>query len=334
MGDRQQNKDSAKNGMLKNWIGFVDLTQALFTLPFALTAMVLAARASFKNLPEAEQILSPHLERGWPGWRVLVLIVAAVVAARACVVGFHRIIERNHDRAHKVRRRGPLPSGHISLFGAWTITLIAGVVFMAVCWVINPTCFYLAPVALGLGLLYTVSIRFTHFSRFVLGLALAVIPLGTWLAVTGGLEFTPPRAGLRQGLIVPLLMSLMILCWTVGFCLVQSIGDYEFDRERGRRSLVVFMGPVNALQASLLAHMLMAGCMTVLGLLCGFRMPFWIGLMIILCTLGLEHWIARKRSLDWAEKAFRNLNNIISMVFLAVVIAEVGFPNFWKFRGW
>ena len=63
-------------------------------------------------------------------------------------------------------------------------------------------------------------------------------------------------------------------------------------------------------------------------------MPFWIGLMIILCTLGLEHWIARKRSLDWAEKAFQNLNNIISMVFLAVVIAEVGFPNFWKFRGW
>ena len=90
-----------------------------------------------------------------------------------------------------------------------------------------------------------------------------------------------------------------------------------------------------ATNAAFLVHIIMLILLVVFGLLAAFKMAYWIGMVIITACLGLEHWIARKRSLDWVQKAFFNLNAIISLVFMAMVVVEVCIvPRFISWRLW
>ena len=109
--------------------------------------------------------------------------------------------------------------------------------------------------------------------------------------------------------------------------------ESEFDRDHKLHSLVVRWGPDNALTASLLMHMLMIALLVLFGLFAAFKMSYWIGMTIISVCLLFEHWLARKRSLNWAQRAFFTLNGVISMVFLVMVVAEVSLvPRFISFR--
>jgi len=108
--------------------------------------------------------------------------------------------------------------------------------------------------------------------------------------------------------------------------------DYEFDRTHGLHSLVVAWGPKNALQAAFLSHMIMLGLLLGFGLLCGFWVVYMIGWLIIVVCLLLEHWIARRRSLNWINVAFFRLNAVISTIFLLVTVAEVVFRGGFRMR--
>ena len=334
--------------LLHRWGSFVKFWHTLFALPFALSAMALAARAKFEHL----KTLTPKqlnklgfqssdldvMERGWPGWKTFLLILTAMVTARTCAMAFNRIADRDYDAANPRTKNRPLPAGEISLFSAWTLTILSAVGFLATCWFLPQICFYLAPVALFFIIFYSLTKRFSDFTHVFLGIALAIAPIGAWLAVTGEVQFIAPNVEgfmekIRYGAFTPLILAILVLFWLIGFDIIYSIQDYEFDCQHKLHSLVVRWGPANALQASLLAHMLMTGLLVFLGLACGFMLPYWIGLVIIMGCLGLEHWIVRKRSIEWAEKSFFRLNAVISMIFLAVVIAEVALIDFWSFRG-
>lgn len=324
--------------LLYRWGSFVKFWHTLFAMPFALSAMALAARAKFESLPADLKEKSGALERGWPGWKTFLLILAAMVTARTCAMAFNRIADRDYDAANPRTKNRPLPAGKISLFSAWTLTILSAIGFLVTCWFLPPICRYLAPVALFFIIFYSLTKRFSDFTHVFLGIALAIAPIGAWLAVTGEIQFIAPNVEgfmdkIRHGVFTPLILAVLVLFWLIGFDIIYSIQDYEFDRQHKLHSLVVRWGPTNALQASLLAHMLMNGLMVFFGLACGFMLPYWIGLVIIMGCLGLEHWIVRKRSIEWAEKSFFRLNAVISMIFLAVVIAEVAFPDFWSFRG-
>ncbi|HKS38434.1 MAG TPA: UbiA family prenyltransferase, partial [Verrucomicrobiae bacterium] len=166
--------------------------------------------------------------------------------------------------------------------------------------------------------------RFTDFTHIYLGVALALAPIGAWLAVKGGFTFWP----MKESAILPLLLATAVVFWLVGFDIIYALQDYEFDRAHGLHSLVVRWGPENALRAAFLAHLLMWGLLVGFGLLSRFRVPYFVGLVVILVSLLLEHWLARKRSLKWIDMAFFRLNALISLVFLIVVVAEVVFPGF------
>ena len=120
--------------------------------------------------------------------------------------------------------------------------------------------------------------------------------------------------------------------WLVGFDIIYALQDYEFDKSHGLRSLVVAWGPKNALGAAFLAHMAMCGVLLGFGLLCRFRIAYLIGWLIILGCLVLEHWIARRRSLNWINIAFFRLNALVGAVFLIVVAAEVIFQGGFRLR--
>ena len=290
------------------WASFVKLSHTVFALPFALASMVVAARK----------------HQGWPGWRVFLLILVCMVAARTCAMAFNRIVDREFDRANPRTAGRHLPSGAIGLGGAWGLCLGAAAGFVAGTYFLNPICFYLSPVALFAVCFYSLTKRFTDFSHLFLGVALALAPIGAWLAVRGNFHFLP----LLDGALLPCTMALAVVFWLIGFDLIYALQDYDFDRKHGLHSLVVRWGPHNALQAAFLSHIVMFALLFVFGLLSGFRMAYFPGLTIILLCLMLEHWLARRRSLNWIQNAFFRLNGLISLIFLVVTTAEVMFPGY------
>ena len=167
--------------------------------------------------------------------------------------------------------------------------------------------------------------RFTHYTHVFLGIALALAPMGGWLAVSGtsiqGLE-----------LLSAIVLAISVLFWLIGFDIIYALRDYEFDRRQGLHSLVVAWGPANALRAAFLSHLLMWGLLVLFGLLCRFRAAYLVGLLIILASLLFEHWLARRRSLHWINTAFFRLNALISVIFLIVTVTEVVFRSGFRAR--
>ena len=127
-------------------------------------------------------------------------------------------------------------------------------------------------------------------------------------------------------------LAAAVVLWLVGFDIIYALQDYEFDRTHGLHSLVVSWGPKNALQAAFLAHMLMCGLLLLFGLLCRFRIAFVVGWLLIVGCLMMEHWIARRRSLQWINVAFFRLNAVVSSVFLAVTVMEVVFQGGFRLK--
>ena len=258
--------------------------------------------------------------------KVFVLIVAAMVGARTCAMAFNRIVDRRFDAANPRTAMRHLPSGQITLAGAWTLCLLGAAVLVGASALLNPICLGLSPVALFVICFYSFTKRFTDYTHVWLGLALGLAPVGAWLAVTGSLSLSPPFG--RTTAFIPLLLGLIVVFWLVGFDIIYALQDYEFDRRQKLHSLVVAWGPQNALTAAFISHMLMWGLLFLFGLLCRFRVAYFAGLIFILGCLVLEHWLARRRSLRWVNAAFFKLNALISVVFLIVTLAEVAFPNF------
>jgi 4-hydroxybenzoate polyprenyltransferase len=282
------------------WSQFVKLSHTVFALPFALASMAVAARDA----------------RGWPGWRLFLLIVGAVLTARTCAMSFNRIVDRHFDKENPRTSERHLPAGRITLASASLLCGASAAAFVWIAYRINFVCFVLSPLALVVVCFYSLTKRFTDFTHVYLGVALSLAPIGAWLAVRGQIH------------LAPIVLALAVVCWLIGFDIIYALQDYEFDRKNGLHSLVVRWGPKNALQFSFLIHMLMWGLLALFGLFSRFWMPYFVGLGIILLSLLLEHLLARRRSLKWINTAFFRLNALVSIVFLAGTVISVAFPWF------
>jgi len=293
--------------LIGKWGGFVRFSHTVFALPFALAAMVVAARDN----------------RGWPGWDKFLLILAAMVCARTCAMAFNRIVDRKFDALNPRTAHRHLPAGQISLVGAVAFCVLAATGLVVVSFFLNPLCFHLSPVALLVICFYSLTKRFTNYTHVFLGLSLALAPVGAWLAVKGS-DISP------LDILQMLTLALAVVLWLVGFDIIYAMQDYEFDKSHELHSLVVAWGPKNALAAAFLAHMIMCGLLLMFGMLCRFRIAFLLGWFVIVGCLVLEHWIARRRSLNWINVAFFRLNALVSTVFLVVTVAEVAFGGGFK----
>jgi 4-hydroxybenzoate polyprenyltransferase len=287
----------------------VKFPHTAFALPFGLAAMAIAAREN----------------RGWPGWKKFGLICAAMVCARTCAMAFNRIADRKFDALNPRTAGRHLPTGQITLRSAVALCLLSAGGLVGASFWLNPLCFRLSPLALAVVCFYSLTKRFSDYTHFYLGLALALAPVGAWLAVKG-----TDISGLE--VVQMLLLAAVVVLWLAGFDIIYALQDYEFDRRHGLRSLVVAWGPQNALQAAFLAHFFVCGLLFAFGLLCRFRIAYLVGWLIIVVCLLLEHWIARRRSLNWIQLAFFRLNALVSAVFLIVTLTEVIFHGGFRLR--
>ncbi len=276
----------------RKYFEFVRFSHTAFALPFALASMVVAAR-------------------GWPGWRVFLLILAAMVCARTAAMGLNRIVDRQFDAANPRTEKRHLPAGKITVASASVLTCLSACGLLAVSWFINPICFFLSPVALAVVFIYSFTKRFTDWSHFFLGLALALAPIGAWLAVRGGFDWSP------------VVLALAVVFWLVGFDIIYATQDVEFDRQAGLHSLPARWGVAGSLKFAAAAHAVMTGVLLAFGLISRMGWPYFVGLAAIAGCLVMQHWLARKQDVVSLNVAFFRMNAIISVVFLVAVVADV-----------
>ena len=280
---------------LRKYLSFVRFSHTVFALPFALASMVVASQST----------------GGWPGWRIALLILAAMVCARTAAMGFNRIMDRQFDALNPRTAGRHLPSGQIPLVGAWSLVVGAALGLIAVTWGINRVCFYLSPVALGLVGFYSLTKRFTDFTHFFLGLALAAAPVGAWLAVTGSLAWPP------------VVLAVAVIFWLAGFDIIYATQDFAADRAAGLHSLPVRWGIAGSLRFARWAHGLMWVTLVGFGLLLGLRWAYFTGLLVIVTCLVVQHRLARNQDPISINVAALRVNGVISVVFLIAVVVDV-----------
>jgi 4-hydroxybenzoate polyprenyltransferase len=280
---------------IRKYFEFVRFSHTVFALPFALASMVVAARAN----------------RGWPGWRTFLLILAAMVCARTAAMGFNRIVDRRIDALNPRTAKRHLPAGQIQLINAWALVIVSALGLGYVSWLINPLCGWLSPLALLIVCFYSFTKRFTDFSHVFLGLALGIAPLGAWLAVRGRFDWPP------------CVLALVVVFWLVGFDIIYATQDWEFDKSQGLHSLPVRLGISPSLQVARTAHAIMAVLLLAFGLISSLRVPYYIGFAIILACLVVQHRLAKKRDPISLNVAFFRVNAVISAVFLGAVVVDV-----------
>ncbi len=282
-----------RRGTVGRVLTFVRFSHTVFALPFALGSMLVAAR-------------------GVPPARTVGLILLCMVLARTAAMIFNRLADWQIDQRNpRTAARHTLISRTLAL--VLLVACSAG--FVATTWWINRVCFFLSPVALVLIFFYSLTKRFTAFSHFFLGLALAVAPVGAWLAVTG--SFALP----------PLVLALAVLLWVAGFDLIYATQDHEFDRGEGLHSLVVKLGVASSLKWAQRLHWMMLCVLAGFAFSAKLGPAFFASLAVIAVAILFEHWTAAKRDLAAINRAFFSSNAFVGVVFVLGVFLDQLWPR-------
>src|SRR6058998_1125712 len=275
------------NGPITRFLRLIRFSHTVFALPFALGALIVAGD-------------------GWPSVPILLLVIACMVFARTAAMLFNRLVDWSLDQ-----RNPRTASRHllISKLAASVLLVVSSAGFVATAAAINRMTFILAPVALALIFFYSLTKRFTSATHFFLGLALAIAPVGAWIAQTGRID------------LAPLVLAAGIICWVAGFDLIYATQDYDFDRREGIRSLVVKLGIARSLRLAQLLHLAMLAALIVFGVTAQLGLFYYSGMPLVVAALFYEHK-TEKLDLAGINRAFFQSNAFVSAVFLLAVCLD------------
>ncbi|HET9233935.1 MAG TPA: UbiA-like polyprenyltransferase [Candidatus Eisenbacteria bacterium] len=273
----------------------IRFSHSVFALPFALAGVLFAA----------------HATGAFPSLRVWAWVVVAMVAARTAAMSWNRIADMRMDARNPRTRDRALPAGVLSVQTAWIFTLSAALLFVIACSQINRLALILSPVALAIVAFYSLTKRFTWASHFFLGLALAVAPVGGWVAVTGRLDAAP------------FVLALGVLAWVAGFDIFYALQDLEVDRSQGLFSLPARFDVDVAFQTARACHVLAFLALASLTWLLDLSFWYLIGVGAVALLLLYEHRLIHPQDLRRLDRAFFDLNAVISVVYLGASAAGV-----------
>ena len=279
---------------MNKYLSLIKFSHTIFAMPFALIGFFLATKSN-----EFE-------------WITFVYVVFCMIFARSAAMAFNRYIDRDIDaensRTAQVRE---IPNGSIKANSALIFVIINSLLFTSTTYLINPLCFALSPVALLIILGYSYTKRFTALCHLILGLGLALAPIGAYLAVSGKFD------------VIPLLFSSAVLFWVSGFDIIYSLQDQEFDKKQKLHSIPVLIGIKNALDLSKLLHFLTFSALSIAGSLGDFSLYYWIGFWIFTALLVYQHILVKHNDLSKINLAFFTTNGIASVIFGVFVIADL-----------
>ena len=282
---------------LATYASFVRFSHSVFALPFALTGALLAL----------------HRIGDWSaenvGWRVL-WIVVAMVAARSAAMGFNRLVDAHYDALNPRTASREIPRGAMTRTEATVFVIVSALVFVVAAWKLGTVCFALSPVALAIVFWYSLAKRVTPYTQLFLGLAMAVAPVGGWLAAGG-------RSGWE-----PWLLGLAIGTWVGGFDVLYACQDLEFDRSHGLRSIPVKFGVGRSLWISRVMHVITVACLAALAAVASLGPLYLAGVAGVAVLLVYEQSLVSEHDLSQVKRAF-DLNGYVGILYLVATAAAI-----------
>ena len=271
----------------------IKFSHSVFALPFAFSGAALAALAVDISLVQVF-------------W-----IAVAMVGARSAAMGFNRLVDRDVDAANPRTAARELPRGLISPGAVRVLIAISSAALVLAAWRLNPLCFALSPVALGIVFFYSYAKRFTWATQFFLGFALSVAPIGAWIAITGRLNAEI------------LLLAGAVLAWVSGFDIIYACQDVAFDRAHGIYSIPQRFGVRRGLTIARGLHAVSFLLMAAVGVSFGLGTIYTAGLVVVAGLMVYEHSLVKPDDLSRLGVAFMNVNAAISTVFFAFTLGDV-----------
>ena len=304
---------------VKDYLSLIKFSHTIFALPFAIIGFVLGA-VEYQKLSalNALQQVGANSPLKWQDKEyglvfLFALVLGCMIFARSAAMAFNRYLDRNIDIKNPRTAVREIPAGVISAKNALAFTIISCLLFITCTFFINRICFYLSPVALFVILFYSYTKRFTALCHLVLGLGLSLAPIGAYLAVIGSFA------------VLPILFSVVVLCWVSGFDIIYALQDEEFDASQKLHSIPVMLGKKRALGLSTLLHIIAAFCIVSIGVLSDFGLWYWCGALVFMGMLYYQHSIVSPTDLRRVNVAFMTANGIASVVFAAFVLMEIFF---------
>jgi 4-hydroxybenzoate polyprenyltransferase len=271
-------------GKLTTYLSFVRFSHSVFALPFALTGALLA----WRDHPFS--------------WSQVAWIVVCMVSARSAAMGFNRLADVDHDALNPRTKMRELPRGVISRVEAVVFVVVASATFIYGASRLNPMCLMLSPIALAIVFWYSLAKRYTAYTQLFLGLAMAVAPVGGWLAAGGG------------GGVEPWLLGLAIGLWVGGFDILYACQDLDFDRGYGLLSIPTRFGVTRSIQLSRAMHVATVVAMAALWRVADLPPLYLVGVAIVAALLAYEQSLVSEDDLSQVKKAF-DLNGYVGIVY-------------------
>jgi 4-hydroxybenzoate polyprenyltransferase len=279
----------AKPSFLVRLATFIRFSHTVFALPFGLIAMLTAGGGR----------VAPRVF----GW-----ILVCTVSSRTLAMCFNRLMDWDFDKLNqRTKERHTL----VSKTQAWTLLLVSTALAVFAAAKLNPLCFALSPLMLVILCFYSLTKRFTAFSHLFLGLALAVAPVGAWVAVRGVLFELPP-----------MLLGAAVLCWTFGFDLIYSTLDADFDRKHGLHSFPARYGIHSALHLARILHLVAVLLFWGFGQSAHLGWGYRTACILTLGALFWEHLLAKTLVPKHINQAFFQINALVSVTLLTGSLLE------------
>jgi 4-hydroxybenzoate polyprenyltransferase len=279
---------------LKHWFSLIRFSHTVFALPFAFIGFFLA------------------IEDGGT-WNIkkFLLVLGCMVSARTSAMAFNRFADRYWDALNVRTKNREIPRGIISPSAALWLSVISAMLFVYFAFLINRLCFYLSPVALMIILGYSYTKRFTSACHLILGLGLALAPVGAYLAVRESFA------------LLPVLFGAIVLCWVSGFDIIYALPDAEFDRQHGLFSIPAVLGIKKALLLSELLHALAFIILFIISFMYSWNIFFFTGAIIFSLLMFYQHLLVKPNDFSKINLAFGTLNGWASVIFGIFVCADL-----------
>ncbi len=285
---------------ISKYIRLIKFAHTVFAMPFAIMSFVYALRS----------VDFGASENSCPYWWALLLVqvVLCMIFARNTAMGFNRWADRDIDAANPRTASREIPAGAVSPRAALWFVGINAALFILTAASINGLTAWLSPVALAVVMSYSYCKRFTWLAHLVLGLSLAIAPVGAYIAVTGRFA------------LAPCVLALLVMTWCGGFDIIYALQDREFDRANGLHSIPARFCVATALGISIALHAVSVAALVWFVSLLPPSVWITVGATLFTLILVAEHLLVTPRRQTDIGIAFGTLNGLASLMLAASVI--------------
>lgn len=286
----------------KIFLEMIKFEHTIFALPFAFMGALLGSVVQFEKLPSWGQI----------GW-----IIVAMVGARSAAMGLNRLIDKAIDKKNPRTALRAIPAGLLSSAEVLLFIVISFVLLFVAADNLSSLAMKLLPIAVFMTVIYSYTKRFTWTCHIILGLTIALAPLGGWVAVTGTIDW------------VAITLYISVAFWTAGFDVIYACQDADYDRKEGLYSIPSRFGIAKALLLARAFHLITAVGLLSLFLMTELSWWYLVGLLLAYIIMFYEHYIVSPNDLSKLNTAFFTMNGVLSVVVFSFTFVDLVVRYLW-----